>query len=248
MAPGDHTLHALCSDSRPTRRAILRRAGYYETGRALSTPLGSLTQSPNPHPPHRQPAYLPRQHPRRHGRIPSGTRPGGHSSRTPRLFRRLPQSQHNLDRVCRVLPLDYYSLNAPDTAEILAGQRRYSHGSAPSGDAVMATRTRPSVADQVVGLAAGKGVPNVDAQAGNQSASEYAQPPIWGWGWSRGAAGHYGDMPTPTRGWWLLPRSGGCRICARCGRRRTWRGRSPDESRTRRVANKMGEGQETGQG
>gem|GEM_PF-4553153 len=30
-------------------------------------------------------------------------------------------------------------------------------------------------------LAAGKLVLNVDAQVGNQTASEYAQPTLWGW-------------------------------------------------------------------
>jgi hypothetical protein len=40
---------------------------------------------------------------------------------------------------------------------------------------------RPSHVYQVMVLAAGKLVLNVDAQAGNQSASEYAQPALWGW-------------------------------------------------------------------
>ena len=157
-------------------------------------------------------------------------------------------------------PLTYSSPNAPLKAEVLAtiiysiltGQRRYSHITALSGDAVMAglfgvktfrsedsvrrafedadddavtawidqqmDRTfaplleqpwvldldatiktlyghqeearvgynptkpgRPSHIYQVMVLAAGKLVLNVDAQAGNQSASEYAQPTLWGW-------------------------------------------------------------------
>ena len=40
---------------------------------------------------------------------------------------------------------------------------------------------RPSHVYQVMVLAAGKLVLNVDTQAGNQSASEYAQPTLWGW-------------------------------------------------------------------
>jgi hypothetical protein len=40
---------------------------------------------------------------------------------------------------------------------------------------------RPSHVYQVMVLAAGKLVLNVDAQAGNQSASEHAQPTLWGW-------------------------------------------------------------------
>ena len=40
---------------------------------------------------------------------------------------------------------------------------------------------RPSHVYQVMVLAAGKLVLNIDTQAGNQSASEYAQPTLWGW-------------------------------------------------------------------
>ena len=40
---------------------------------------------------------------------------------------------------------------------------------------------RPSHVYQAMVLAAGKLVLNVDAQAGNQMASEYAQPTLWGW-------------------------------------------------------------------
>jgi hypothetical protein len=40
---------------------------------------------------------------------------------------------------------------------------------------------RPSHAYQVMVLAAAKLVLNVDVQAGNQTASEYAQPTLWGW-------------------------------------------------------------------
>ena len=40
---------------------------------------------------------------------------------------------------------------------------------------------RPSHVYQAMVLAAGKLVLNVDTQAGNQSASEYAQPTLWGW-------------------------------------------------------------------
>ncbi len=55
---------------------------------------------------------------------------------------------------------------------------------------------RPSHVYQVMVLAAAKLVLNVDVQAGNQTASQYAQPTLWGWLESRERK----DWPTFVRG------------------------------------------------
>ena len=55
-------------------------------------------------------------------------------------------------------------------------------GLAPRPSSTLPTKPgRPSHVYHVMVLAAGKLVLNGDTQAGNQSASEYAQPALWGW-------------------------------------------------------------------